>query len=261
MKIFCDIGNTQTKIAMLNKEIKFKIIPTKNFIEFYSKHIHSHFYISCVVNEIEKFLLNKSNIKIVTYKDFKKYIDIKYNTKNLGTDRILSSFAAKKFFNNNFAIINCGSTIVIDYVDKNGVYVGGEIFPGLNTLAKFLVFSTSKLPLIKFRKKFCLTSLIGRDTEECINKGIFNFCISGIKNFLNEVKPKNVIFTGGDVDIFFNNLYLKTFDIKVHKFKNLVLFGILLWAYLRHIINKENLISALNSKIFEKSIDFNKIIL
>lgn len=261
MNIFCDIGNTKTKIIILNKQPKFTIIPTNKFLKFYSTNKNAYFYVSCVVNEIEELLFNQNNVKMITYRDLRKYIKIKYDTKNLGTDRILSVFSSKQLFDKNFVVISLGSAIVIDYVDKNGCFVGGEIFLGLNNLARYLHTSASKLPLVKFQKKICFENLIGNNTVDCICKGIFNFCTSGIINFLNKVKPANVIFTGGEANIFLNSFDFNNLHIKVHKIDNLVLLGIILWAYLLNIVDKKKLICILKSKIFGDNIDFKKIIL
>lgn len=262
MKVFCDIGNTQTKIILLeNKKPKFKIISTKNFYEFYSKYRNSYFYISCVVKEIENLISKtKKMVKFISYKDLSNYIKIKYDKKNLGSDRILSAFVGKNFFGKDFLIISFGTAIVLDYVDKCGCYVGGEIFPGFNPLAQTLFVSTSKLPFLKIKNFFYLDNLIGHSTHECIYKGILNFCVSGILNFLKEVRPKNVILTGGDKEIFLTNFYQKVKSIKMHKFDNIVLFGILLWCYYSEIIDKEELKNSFKLEIFGRDIDFNKII-
>jgi len=235
MKIFCDIGNTFTKIIFISDKVKYCKIKTSKLLPFIKKFNYAEFYVSTVVDEV-KIELNKNfkNVKYITYKDISEFIKIKYNTKNLGSDRIISAFCCKELFGKNTVIISCGSTIVLDYIDKKCEYVGGEIFPGIKMLVDVLFRSTSKLPIVK---KLSTQKLIGKNTQECISSGILNFCFSGIKNFVNSLKPKNVVITGGDADIFFKKINYKN----KYKINNLVLLGIVIWGCYKGIIYKPDI--------------------
>ncbi|MFN3550535.1 MAG: type III pantothenate kinase [Endomicrobiia bacterium] len=244
MKILCDIGNTSTTILFISKNLtKLKKVCTKKFLESIKSYKNEEFYLSCVVNEIEKKIRkNFKNVKFIYYKDLLKYMEIKYNLKNIGSDRLLNAFFVKEIFGNKSCIISLGTAIVVDYIDKNCKYVGGEIFPGIRILAKGLYDYTSKLPFInannldvKIPNSFL--NLVGNNTKDCIIKGIINFCFSGIKNFVEVLKPKNLIITGGDGEIFFN--ILKFDDINVVFIKNLVILGIVLWCYYEKILTQE----------------------
>jgi pantothenate kinase type III len=242
MKILCDVGNTYTKILIISERIRYFKIKTSKFLLFIEKFKTADIFVSTVVDEIKTELKQKfKKIKFFTYKDLSKFIKIKYDTKNLGTDRIISAFCCKELFGGEIVIVSCGSTIVLDYVNKNCEYVGGEIFPGIKMLTKVLYQSTSKLPLVK---KITTSKLIGKNTQECISAGIINFCASGIKNFINVLNPKTVVVTGGDANLFFKNL---EHDNK-YEINNLVLLGITLWGYYKNIFSKEEIKKILNFK-------------
>lgn len=261
MIAICDIGNTNTKIILLkNKKIVYKIVKTENFLYFAKKLKQAEFYISCVVTEIENKLKKMGEkVRIVAHDDVYG-LKVKYNIKNLGMDRLLSAFAVKKIIGNNVLIISCGTTIVADYIDKKGNYTGGQIFPGILSSVKSVASDTSKLPLVKKQEIFNLRcfnkDVTGSDTKECIIKGIINFYISGIMNLIKNLKPKKVVFTGGDAK-FFTQFFNKKCICEI---KNLVLLGLLLWCYQQNLVSKQQVYRAHSSKIFGKTIDIKKII-
>lgn len=264
MIAFCDIGNTNTKIIlMIDRKIVYKIVKSKKFLYFVKKHKQTQFYISCVVTEVENQLKKMGKkVKIITHDDIKG-LKVKYNIQNLGIDRLLSVFAAKKIIGDNVLIISCGTTIVADYIDRKGIYVGGQIFPGILSSVKSLSLDTSKLPLVKKQDVFSQQRgyekfITGNDTKECIMKGIINFYISGIMNLIKKLKPKNVIFTGGDAQFFIQ--FFANKSEHVYEIKNLVLLGIVLWCYQHGLITKQQIVRIYNAKIFGKTIDIKRII-
>lgn len=251
MKILCDVGNTFTTMLFIDNNVRLKKICTTKFPKFIKKYSYDEIYISCVVNEVEKEVYKYvRSIRFIRSKDLGKYVKIKYNIKNIGVDRILNVFFVKEIFGGSSCIVSLGTAIVIDYINKKCEYVGGEIFPGLKILSKGLYNYTSKLPFVDLKDSKIgvpndYINLIGNDTRDCIKKGIINFCFSGIKNFVDILKPKNLIITGGDGKKFFN-----IFDFgkktKIIFIKNLVILGIILWCYYK---------GSLSSEEFEKSID------
>lgn len=238
-KVFCDIGNTTTKLIFLDKnKVFFNKIPTDNFLNFIrDKNLtDSIFYICCVVEELRKKIKNFfQNVRVISYTDIKRYIKINYDVKNLGMDRLINIFAAKELFGVDTVVVSLGTAVVIDYLDKKNRYLGGEIFPGIGLITECLFNKTSKLPYLHieefYNRKF---KLIGKNTKECIVNGIFNFLISGIKNFINNVKPKNIIISGGDAKLLAKFLKFKNKVI----IENLTILGLLLWCFYNDHINK-----------------------
>lgn len=261
MNVFCDIGNTFTKLVMSTKNrLRYKLLHTEDFLKLVKKFANANYYISCVVTEIEKKLKKiTKNVKFITHKDIEDLIKIKYDKQNIGVDRLLSTFAAKKLFGNNILVVSCGTAVVVDYVNEKGMFVGGEIFLGITPMLKSLSCYTSKLPLVTKQQLLhkCKTfDVVGNNTIDCIIKGVVNFYNSGIKNLIKIVKPRKVVFTGGDADFF-----IKFYKGKnIYMVKNLTLLGIILWCYTHHLVSEQELQKLNKLKIFGKTIDFRKLI-
>ena len=159
-----DIGNTSTKICILNR--KSQILRSYNFdtIKMYkgnllkniirkktNKNINPVFLFSSVVPKVFtniKKSLKSTKFKILEIKNLKlnKIIKINIkNKKNLGSDRIANAIYAKKF--KNCLIIDFGTATTFDVI-KNGIYDGGVIAPGVNLSIKNLSQATALLPSI-----------------------------------------------------------------------------------------------------------------
>ena len=166
--IIGDIGNTSTRICLINKSKIFKsvIFETKNifkrnyvnriFKRLFKKNLKKEILFSCVVplafKKIKKILKN-SNYKVLELKslDLKKLIKINIkNINHLGSDRIVNSIEGKKF--KNCLITDFGTATTFDIV-KNGTYEGGVIAPGVKSSIKNLSQSTALLPVFNLRNK------------------------------------------------------------------------------------------------------------
>ena len=135
-----DIGNTYTKICILNNN--FKILRSYNFetIKMFKGHIiktiikkkifkdlNPVFLFSSVVPKV--FLNIKKSLKLSKYKaleiknlNLNKLIKINVkNKKQLGSDRIANAIGAKKL--KNCLVLDFGTATTFDVI-KNGVYEG-----------------------------------------------------------------------------------------------------------------------------------------
>ena len=150
--IIGDIGNTTTKISILNKEYKIiksydfktKNIDKNNFLKIIigkNKNFNKTILFSSVVpaafKEIKKKLKN-TKYKLAEIKNFdlKKLIRINVkNKKELGSDRIANAIGAQKY--KNCLVLDFGTATTFDVI-KNGVYEGGVIAPGVKLSIKNL---------------------------------------------------------------------------------------------------------------------------
>lgn len=135
--------------------------------------------------------------------------------KTLGLDRLAAAVGAVELFpGKELLVIDAGTAITFDLVDKNGQFLGGNISPGLkmrfNALHKF----TNKLPLIERSDTW---PVIGKTTEEAIRAGIQNGMIFEIDGMIDLVRKDwpdcQVIFTGGDL-FFFDKKLKNTIFVK-----------------------------------------------
>jgi type III pantothenate kinase len=218
--IIGDIGNTSTKICILNN--KFKIIKSldfetiriydKNYFKtvlknYLNKNLNPNFLFSSVVpgafKEIKK-IFKLTNYKFFEIKDFDLKKIIKINIKNkhqLGSDRIANAIGAKKF--KNCLILDFGTATTFDVI-KNEVYEGGVIAPGVKLSIMNLSKSTALLPKISLnssQKKY------GKNTKEALNAGFVWGYEGLINNIINKIVSKEktkytIILTGGYANFF-----------------------------------------------------------
>ena len=226
--IIGDIGNTSTRICILNdksKILKSVIFDTKKiylkgyinniFKKLSKKKIRREVLFSCVVplalKKIKK-VLKKANYKIFEIKNLnlKKIIKINIrNIKQLGSDRIVNSVEAKRF--KNCLIIDFGTATTFDIV-RNGAYEGGVIAPGVKSSIKNLSQSTALLPMFDLKKK---QKSFGKNTKDALNAGFIWGYEGLINNIINKItnnwKMKyKIILTGGYANLFKKIIKKKT---------------------------------------------------
>ena len=217
--IIGDIGNTSTRICLLNKTkiLRSVIFNTKNiFSKGYLKNILNKFFIknlkkeilfSCVVPlafKNIKMILKRTNYKVLEIKDFNLKRLIKINIKNinqLGSDRIVNSIEGKKF--RNCLIIDFGTATTFDIV-KNGIYEGGVIAPGVKSSIKNLSQSAALLPMFKLKNK---QMSYGKNTKDALNAGFIWGYDGLINNIINNITKNwkmnyKIILTGGYANLF-----------------------------------------------------------
>ena len=217
--IIGDIGNTSTRICLLNKSkiLKSIIFDTKNiFLKGYIKKIFSKFFHKKLKKEILfssvvplAFKKIKKNFKTSSFRiyEIKKFnlkkiikINIK-NIKQLGSDRIVNSIEGKKF--RNCLIIDFGTATTFDIV-KNGVYEGGVIAPGVKSSIKNLSQSTALLPMFDLKN---IQKSYGKNTIDALNAGFIWGYDGLINNIINKITKNwkmnyKIILTGGYANLF-----------------------------------------------------------
>lgn len=151
---------------------------------------------------VEKFL----NIKpIVLGQDLQIPIKNRYKKpEEVGIDRLLNGYAGIKLYNPPLIVVDLGTAITFDVVNRNGEYEGGAIFPGINASIEALFSRTAKLPKVNLKN---VENLIGKTTKESIQSGLFFGYISLIDGMIEKINKEvgykhNIILTGGNGDIF-----------------------------------------------------------
>ncbi|MCE1188735.1 MAG: type III pantothenate kinase [Ignavibacteria bacterium] len=95
--------------------------------------------------------------------------------------------------------VDCGTATTINVLDSTRVFIGGNILPGLGTMAKSLLAGTAQLPEVEFAH---VAELIGNSTSACIESGILFSTIALIEKVFHFLENKEhsvpeVIVTGG----------------------------------------------------------------
>ena len=134
------------------------------------------------------------------------------NPEEAGADRLVNSFAAKCLNLSPAIIIDFGTATTFDLVGENGSYNGGIIAPGINLSLEALYLAAARLPRITLKPLFNEKSIIGKNTINAMESGIYWGYVSMIEGLINKIKLldeyKNykVIATGGLSNLFKNSL-------------------------------------------------------
>ncbi len=130
-----------------------------------------------------------------------RVVEIDYpRPETIGPDRLANAVAAKAHFGVPTVVVDFGTAVTFDVVDRKGRYVGGIIAPGLSAMTDYLHEKTALLPRIKIRE---IKSPIGRSTEEAMLVGTVHGYRGLIRELILELqgalktKKFPVIATGG----------------------------------------------------------------
>ena len=219
-----DIGNTLTKLCLINKKFliideynieTLKLIETKNLLKFFktilNNNIEKKILFSSVVpkvyQKIDKFLKKKKyqvyEIKTLPLKNLIKIKIDKYN--QLGSDRIANAIGAHSKFKKNCLVIDFGTATTFDIVRSPGVYEGGVIAPGVKLSILNLNRFTASLPIFELKAN---SKTYGKNTKDALNAGFLWGYQGLVNNIIKKIKTSfncnfKIILTGG---------YSKTFS-------------------------------------------------
>ena len=221
-----DIGNSLTKICLIDTK-NFRIkkifyfestkISSKNFLRkkirliIKDKSINKKALFSSVVPKyhfaIKKILMKNFKIKLIEIKEKKLKKTVKINIKNknqIGSDRIANAVGVYGTYRSNSIVVDFGTATTFDVVNKNGVYNGGIIAPGVNLSIRSLINSADQIPIFSIKKQ---KNIIGKNTIEALRSGFYWGYSGLINNIVSRIeketnKKYKIIFTGGFADLF-----------------------------------------------------------
>lgn len=235
-QLVIDIGNSRTKVAVFQGRKLIKLDKIEKLdLNILNKYLEdpeiTHSIISSVKEDIsvlEDFL--KERTKYVRFSVLlPNGIINKYKSPNtLGLDRLAGILGAKSLFpNRNCMVIDAGTCITYDAIDKNGVYEGGSISPGLNMRLKAMHQFTGRLPELALSE---YADWQGYDTPSAMLSGVINGTTAEIKGFIELYKTKyselEVILCGGDAIFFDYSLKNSIFAHALKTEPDLVLIGL-----------------------------------
>ena len=241
MYILGDIGNSDTKIFLVNKKnriLKKINLNTKNInnhnldkkIKFLTKDlkiIEKILFCSVVpksFNLIKRYFYKKTKIKCYEIKDLnlRSLIKIKVNFKLAGSDRLTNAISLQND-RDNFIILDFGTATTFDVVIKKN-YTGGIIAPGVKISLDTLSDKASLIPQINLKK---ITNVIGSNTISAVRSGFFWGYAGLIDNIVNLIKKETgksfrLVITGGFSDLFKNSIKTKFIQNKNITLKGLI---------------------------------------
>ena len=241
MFIFGDIGNSETKVFLVNSNnriikninfpsnkinektlnLKFKIL-VKDF-----KKIRKILFCSVVPKSfslIKKFLSKKTKIRCYEVKDLnlKSLINIKVNYKQVGSDRLTNAISLIDY-KNNFIILDFGTATTFDVL-INKTYRGGVIAPGIKLSLNTLSDKATLIPKVNLKK---IKKVVGVDTISAVRSGFFWGYAGLIDNIVNLIKKETnksfkLVITGGFSDLFKESIKTKLIKDKEITIKGLI---------------------------------------
>lgn len=203
-----DIGNSNFKVAALqNNEIHQTIrFDKKNIQELIDLVRNKNVILSNVAQiEFQELFRTKCNLIFSLNNQIRFPFGSVYKTmETWGMDRACNVAAARsKFPKANVLVIDVGTCIKFDFLDKNNTYQGGSISPGIRLRFDSLATKTAHLPLLQPQQDY---ELIGKATNESIINGVLYGCYSEILGLINQYECKfdelKIIITGGDAFYF-----------------------------------------------------------
>lgn len=231
MNLVIDEGNTRTKVAIFDgKDLMELKIVQQNLMDVATMDDFIDKTDACIISSVKygkehyKALLDCFGKGI--YLDHLTPLPIKnqYKTKEtLGKDRIAAAVAGNTIApDENVLVIDAGTALTFEYITSNGIYLGGNISPGLEMRLKALNKGTKMLPQVSLKED---VDRIGTTTSSAIRSGVVNgmvYEIDGvISEFIASFEKTCVLGTGGNINFFDRKLKNSIFVLP-----NLVLTGL-----------------------------------
>ncbi len=109
-------------------------------------------------------------------------------------------------------MVDAGTCINYEFIDKNGHYLGGAISPGVTMRFEAMHKFTARLPLVHLNNNVLM---IGNSTETCMQSGVLHGALAEvdgtIEKYIANYPGLVVILCGGDAAIFENRLKHRIF--------------------------------------------------
>ena len=141
----------------------------------------------------------------------------RYETpQTLGADRLAAVVGANYLFpDTDCLVIDAGTCITMDFVDRDKNYLGGSIALGLEMKFRALHTFTQKLPLLQRPPE--AVPLAGRNTAGAIQSGVLNGTVAELNGLISAYRSTSpdlvVVLCGGDAAFFETNLKAPIFVV------------------------------------------------
>jgi type III pantothenate kinase len=217
MLLLLDIGNTHTHLGLANarKVIRQANVPTRDWASgtaanqlrrFVGGNALAGAALCSVVPQatprVRQTLSRHWNLSCLELSPKTlRGVGIDYpNPKTIGPDRLANAVAARHRFGAPVVVVDFGTAVTFDVVDRRSNYVGGIIAPGLAAMTDYLHEKTALLPRIRIRE---VRRPIGKSTEQAMLVGAVHGYRGLIRELVRELKQElgarrlPVVATGG----------------------------------------------------------------
>jgi type III pantothenate kinase len=219
MNLVVDYGNSSAKVGIFDHQnlMQKHTFASANSLKDFFLQTHAENIIVSSVNTDATEILSwekQATKKIILHHTLPLPIRNLYATPaTLGADRLAGVCGAQQLFPlESCLVIDAGTCITYDFLDREGNYHGGSISPGLMMRFRAVHTFTAKLPLVTPKEN---THLIGNSTETSIQSGVVNGMLAEIEGIISQYTKKfgdvRVILCGGDALFFENQLKASIF--------------------------------------------------
>ena len=226
MLLLLDIGNTNTHLGLSNSErvIKQANIPTATWLGGGAKAALVKFVgrarmqgaalCSVVPTATPSAIKTVERLwglrpLVLSHKTLRG-VGIDYaKPETIGPDRLANAVAVHHQFGAPAVVVDFGTAVTFDVVNRAGNYAGGIIAPGLAAMTDYLHQKTALLPKIRVRE---ITSTIGKSTEQAMLIGAVHGYRGLIRALLQELRRElkarrlPVVATGGYAELLTSKL-------------------------------------------------------
>ncbi len=184
------------------------MIPEKEFLDQCKELLTNYPEVTCAIvsavsslSEINiSYLKEELKVHFLSHASSLPFKNNYQTPETLGVDRLaLMAAASMTYPNTNVLVIDAGTCITYDFLDKGKGYIGGAISPGLAMRYKALHTFTSKLPLLEASLP---QYFIGNNTKNSIHVGVVKGVHNEIEGFIAQYHENfndlTTILTGGD---------------------------------------------------------------
>jgi len=123
--------------------------------------------------------------------------------RRLGVDRWVAMIGAWAEVQSACLIVDAGTAVTLDAINDDGMHLGGQIIPGVDTMLDSLSSATSDIPLIKAAAKQSPSDLkmFGHNTAAAVREGAQNAIAGAIDRAFRTLQSNaynpTIILTGG----------------------------------------------------------------
>ena len=123
--------------------------------------------------------------------------------RRLGVDRWVAMIGAWSEVQAACLIVDAGTALTLDAIDDDGVHLGGQIIPGVETMLASLSTATNDVPLVSGPAKQSAGDLkmFGKNTAAAVREGAQNAVAGAIERAVRTLRSSayepTIILTGG----------------------------------------------------------------
>ena len=213
MNCVIDLGNTTAKAAIYNKTALTSHeqgLADDALVAYATQPAVTHIGICAVGRNPAGIIAQLGNRVLVSTLTTQTPIPITMNyatPQTLGTDRLAAVMGAYyRLPGTDCLVIDAGTCITYEFLDRHGAYHGGAIAPGMGMRFRAMHTFTNGLPLIEFGNNLQQPKLTGGTTAEAMMSGVIHGMVAEIDGIINQylerVPQLKVILCGGDAQFF-----------------------------------------------------------